>query len=145
MENELVQLIVEYENYIQKGNLYLKDIYNINTSPFLAKNNNSIPAENSLFFNGEYFSFRFHGIGCCFKFNSVVVDFDYSFNNFIYEGFDKIKLFNFILSLNSNIFNDYKTYNNVLLKLHENGIVTTPRVNSNSTYDYILNKNLVDI
>jgi hypothetical protein len=92
----LLGLLLKYEEYIQKGNDILKKVFNTDFSPLLAKGKGLIPSEGVI--ESERLSFKFHGIGCLFNFENTIVDFDYSFGDFIYKGFEADKFYQFVAS-----------------------------------------------
>lgn len=94
IENELLTLIDNYESHIDKGNRLLKKNFKTELPPLIAMRKGIISKSGVI---NEDFSYNFHGMGCLFTFEKkVLVDFDYSFGDFVYKGFDPFKLHLFI-------------------------------------------------
>jgi hypothetical protein len=139
-KKKLQQLILEYENFIRLGNTNLKEIFHTQKSPLQAMREGIIPRSGVIKFgeSDENMFFQFHGIGCRFELNNLVVEFDYSFGDFLYKGFDSSKLFLFVKNhpksgaeLSNNII-----FEQCLLELEEHKVIVK-NTNSIDTYDYI--------
>ncbi len=139
LSEELIALIGKYEAYISKGNMLLKKYFNVNKPPFLAKRDGVIPVSGTLNFNNEQMAFRFHGIGCRFEFKEAVIEFDYTFGDFIYKGFQVSKLFWFIESYfgASEEIKKEDIFKQVISELELKGKIKKKDGPSYDTYDYI--------
>lgn len=134
--DELIAYITKYESYVKIGNETLQRFYSVDTSPLVSRREDKIPKEGKI----ENMTFNFHGMGCRLEFDEVVVDFDYSFGDFVYKGFETSKLFWFITSLvHSKEKISLGELNTSLKKLEDAGIILTNDESSNDTYDYKLN------
>ncbi|MNS63468.1 hypothetical protein D3C72_965630 [compost metagenome] len=132
-------LILLYENYIQKGNEYLKFDFHLSKSPLLAKRRGELPASGQIV--DKNFSFQFHGMGCVFKFGDLFVDFDYSFSDFIYKGFELSKLHSFIssyLKVNGLPQISISETAQLVFNLEKSGVLREKEENSIDTYEYTL-------
>lgn len=137
---ELLELLIKYDAYIEKGNTLLKKKFNTELPPLLAKRAGLIPANGIIESETEKVIFRFHGMGCRFEFDEVVVEFDYSFGDFVYKGFQTLKLFWFIESL-PNANSDFRipsVYNEALQELEMTGKIVKKDSASPNTFDYSL-------
>ena len=63
-EEDLIRFIADYEDYVDKGNQYLKLHFNVSKSPLIARREGKIPRHGKIDEIGM--SFEFHGIGCMF-------------------------------------------------------------------------------
>lgn len=145
-EKELFKLIVKYEDFIKIGNTFLMKVYNIDKSPLLAKREGIIPHSGIVELDDIKMNFKFHGMGCRFEFGDITIEFDYSFGDFLYKGFEISKLFWFIesypnldLELNNKII-----FQQCILKLEQDGIIAKNK-NSIDTHDYVLVKNIYSL
>jgi hypothetical protein len=141
-ENNLHQLIVEYESYIRLGNTILAETYKTDISPILAKRQQIIPAQGTIEANGGQLSFRFHGMGCLFDFHGTIVDFDYDFGDFVYRGFDPFKLKKFLDTFPATplFLKDQQVFEQSLAELLSKGIIKEKNEGSLGTYKYQLSK-----
>jgi len=137
---ELIDFIIEYENYVTKGNEILQSSFKMDKSPLLAKREGKIPAKGRL--DNENLTFSFHGMGCRFEFGDIIVDFDYTFGDFIYKGFETSKLYWFIESClgpdSEQI--SREGFEQSLKQLEDKGVITKIDESSYDTYDYVLNR-----
>lgn len=140
-DKDLVELITKYEEYISEGNALLKEKYSIDVSPLLAKNRGLIPRSGIIDF-GKRMIFTFHGMGCLFDFDGVIVDFDYTYNDFVYKGFQPLKLFQFVESYprTSDSLKNEITFNRTILQLELEGIILRKPKDSIDIYTYQLKK-----
>lgn len=134
--NQLLDLIKKYEMYVERGNQLLIDYYKAKKSPLIAKREGIIPSRGELNYNAYSMKFSFHGMGCRFVFDNVIVDFDYAFKTFEYKGFEVDKLFCFVQSSSLNI--NKKVFNESLKELEVNNLIRKKSENSIDTYDYVL-------
>jgi len=136
---ELFSILIKYEYYIQKGNKLLIKHFDIKKSPLLAKRAGTIPNSGLIRTHEENMTFRFHGMGCRFEFNDIVVEFDYAFKDFAYEGFDVSKLFWFVESYSQSTseLRNKSIFEQTILKLVEERQIIPKKLSSIDTYDYI--------
>lgn len=135
----LIEYIKEYERYVKKGNEILQSYFKVNKSPLLAKREGKIPTHGTI--ESEKMVFYFHGIGCRLEFGEIVVDFDYSFGDFDYKGFEVSKLYMFVVSrANSDKKIARESFDQLLKELEKEGAIIGRGDFSYDTYDYILNK-----
>lgn len=99
--NDLKELILEYQSYVEKIVLLMKKTYG-STNLLISWKRGEIPQ------NGQIggLEFEFHGVGCCVSINDIEVDFDFGPDG-RYDGFDVWRLSLFINN-NQMIFNKYK-------------------------------------
>jgi hypothetical protein len=98
MEKEMLfEKIVEFESLVKRYNQLLSETFGITISPLLATRQGLIPHKGIIKDKDEIVHFVFHGMGCRFE-NNLVVDFNSSFGDFIYKGFEIKKIFEFINS-----------------------------------------------
>ena len=134
--NKLLELLLKYEEYIQKGNDILKKVFNTDLPPLLAKRKGLIPSEGVI--ESEKLSFKFHGMGCLFNFENTIVDFDYSFGDFIYKGFEADKFYQFVVSFpESSEIKKKDTFNSALIELQSKGMIIEKDSDCIDTYKYI--------
>lgn len=136
--DKLIQYIKEYEALIHKGNKYLQIFYQLNKSPLLERREGKIPVSGYL--DEIEMSYKFHGIGCKFKFKNAIVDFDYSFVDFIYKGFETSKLYWYIESC-ADPDGEVMTkvdFDNSLNQLENKGVIIKSNMDSLDTHDYVL-------
>ena len=141
-DQQLVDYMFRYERYIKIGNDLLRRHFKVVGCPLLAKRQDKIPMQGEVESEGFSFSFHFHGMGCLFKFGKTIVDFDYSFGDFIYKGFESRKLFLFIESSS----NDEVLKEDVdrsIRRLEFKGVLLRKDESSIDTYEYQLNKDMM--
>ena len=92
--DELLEIILEYDRLIRKGNALIAEYYDIECNPLLAYRRGRIPREGEII--GKSFRFNFHGMGCFFVIESMYLDFVYAYGSYQYEGFKRNKLIEFI-------------------------------------------------
>lgn len=137
---KLKALIQEYEKYIKEGNEILQTYFTLNgKSPLLARREDKIPKSGKI--DSENMKFNFHGMGCRLEFGKIVVDFDYSFGDFIYKGFETSKLYWFIESyFDSNQQISKNEFYESLKQLEDEGFIIRKNESSYDTYDYLVNQ-----
>lgn len=140
--DELFRLITQYEELIKKGNTALTNSFSLTKPPLLARREGVLPAFGTFNLDGENASFRFHGMGCRFEFNTLIVEFDYAFSTFEYKGFEASKLFWFVKSnpQASEALKSRDVFNEALLWLVKNGNLIKADDATIDTYEYILCK-----
>lgn len=135
---KIIDLIIDYEDHIKKGNIILQDFYKINESPLLGRRKGQIPVNGKL--EHKNMSFNFHGIGCTFEFGKIIADFDYTFGDFVYKGFEVSKLYTFIESCTNSSIGDLSedSLRKSLKQMEKTGLLTKREPSSYDTYDYVL-------
>lgn len=137
---KLKNFIQEYEKYIKRGNEMLQIHFTLEMkSPLLARREGQIPKDGEI--DSENMKFSFHGMGCRLEFGKIVVDFDYSFTDFMYKGFETSKLYWFIescLGADHKITKD--NFHQLLKQLEEEGFIISKEESSYDTHDYIVNQ-----
>lgn len=132
----LISIIKRYDDYVKLGNKLITMHYKLEISPLVAWIKGKIPKTATI---DEYeFKFTFHGMGCRFEFGEVIVDFDYTYSDFIYKGFLVRKLFDFIQCLG---FSDWLLETHLkkeLDKLEFEGVLIKKQPNDINIYDYYL-------
>ena len=93
--DELLEIILEYDRLIRKGNALIAEYYDLESSPYLSYKRGVIPRTAEI--PDKHFRFWFHGVGCNFEFSDKRLDFDYSFGSYTHEGFLRNKLIGFVL------------------------------------------------
>ncbi|MEM1000886.1 MAG: hypothetical protein AAGN35_27780 [Bacteroidota bacterium] len=140
-EREIVDAITKYESHVKMGNNMLMDYYGLDLSPFLAKNKGIIPKQGTILHKQRTLRFSFHGIGAYFDFDGIIVDFDYAFGSFQYNGFQLSKL---LLFINTSAPPDKGKLDQadllpLIQKLLISGTLVAKPVDSINTYEYSLN------
>ena len=140
VSEELITLIAKYEELIRKGNSAFIKTYSLDKSPLLAKREGLIPQFGTMTFEGNEMAFSFHGIGCRLLFDdSIVVEFDYIFKQFVYKGFEVKKLFWFLESFPgvSAALRNQEQFREAILELESLGVLVKNEDDPINTYDYI--------
>lgn len=139
---ELVQYLLEYEKLVAHCNQVITRFYQLDRPPILAKNAGLVPRSATITLDGEVLYYSFHGMGCLCKLGDRIIDFDYCFGTFEYQGFEARKVWEFI-ELDPNrkraFKNDY-AFLNALSKLESEGIIVRNTINRMDTYEYILDQ-----
>ena len=137
--NLLLLHIKKFESFVEKGNKLLTKVYQLDEPPLLSKRHGKLPKSGKV--PGYEMFYNFHGMGCYFKFGRYEVDFDYTFGDFVYVGFQVSKLSNFIQSSlgETDVF-DQNAINRALIILEENGQVIRNITDYKNTYEYRLVK-----
>ena len=96
-ERLLVEGINEFNNYVHYLDQLIRQEYSEDINPVKASTKKIISKQGVIKDRGKEINYRFHGRGCCFVIDSRVVDFDYTGDNWLYEGFGIHKLHEFLL------------------------------------------------
>jgi hypothetical protein len=139
--DQVLQAILRYERTIKQFNSFISDEFNLEISPLLAKRKKIIPEEGCINVSGINISYKFHGMGCGLNIDGIQVEFDYSFDDFVYRGFELDKLFLFISTekLSNNEIINRSEFDNAFSILIITNEVMNIRISPYDTYDYVLN------
>lgn len=97
-EKLLVEGVNEFNNYVYYLDSLIRQKYSQDINPVKASTKKIIPKEGLLKDHDKEIHYRFHGRGCCFEVDSRTVDFDYTGNDWLYQGFGIHKIHEFLLS-----------------------------------------------
>lgn len=115
----LLNVLYSFEEFIHRGNQYLQEEYHLEEPVIVAKMRGIIPQIGMIQKEDVILmTFRFHGVGCLFKFGEIMVDFDYEREGFTYKYFDIHKFYLFVKSyLPSSEFLSEPVYLDTLIEL----------------------------
>lgn len=88
MNKKLINYISEFMDYVDLTDRLFKETYNLEIPPIIAaKSKKTIPIIGVLKLNAIEVQYRFHGLGCCFKFDDdTIIDFNYKAPNWDFGG-----------------------------------------------------------
>jgi hypothetical protein len=106
MSNQITKLLLSsFSNTINGLNSALIEHFQLEnefTAPIRGSKNGKVPPKGTIEHNGNSIEFRFHGTGCEFKANGLVLDFDYIFDSTDYKiSFGPHEFKKFVQSLRS--------------------------------------------
>ncbi len=126
-----------YVNFVKIGNEAFENNFTFQGSPVLAKRQKILPAIGVINTAFGSMSYRFHGDGCEFVFDSLIVDFDYIYRDNNYNSFKPDKFFWFIEQNNFpvTVLKNRNTFNEIIFELLLNGYLVNRNEDSMLIYD----------